>query len=114
MPILDPVMDAPAVLAERRMEMIPDHVRYPYFEQLYNRVGHVVHDYTLEFIAQMVGQYLLSQGYEAMIFPTTGLHPAVEGMTDEEIWEGPSEKPAVRHSPFRYTFGPFRRLCSAP
>lgn len=107
MPVLNPVMDAPAILAEGEMEMIPDHVRYPYFEQLYNRVGHVVHDQTLEFIGQMVGQYLLSQGYQAMIFPTSGLHPGVEGMTDKEIWEGPSQERAVRHSPFRYTFGPF-------
>jgi epoxyqueuosine reductase QueG len=107
MPILDPVMDAPAALAERQFEMIPPYVKYPYFEQLYNRVGHVVHDYMLEFIGQMVGQYLLGQGYQAMIFPTTGLHPGVEGMTDEQIWEGPSGEDAVRHSPFGYTFGPF-------
>jgi hypothetical protein len=107
MPVLNPVMDAPAILAEGEMEMIPDHVRYPYFEQLYNRVGHVVHDQTLEFIGQMVGQHLLSQGHQAMIFPTSGLHPGVEGMTDKEIWEGPSQERAVRHSPFRYTFGPF-------
>jgi epoxyqueuosine reductase QueG len=40
-----------------------------------------------------------------MIFPTTGLHPKVDGATDIEIWEGPSEK--FKHSPFRYTFGPF-------
>ena len=107
MPILNPVMDAPAILAEREMEMIPDYARYPYFEQLYNRVGHVVHDYMLEFTGQMVGQYLLSEGYQAMIFPTAGLHPGVEGMTDKEIWEGPSKEWAARHSPFRYTFGPF-------
>ena len=107
MPILDPVMDAPAVLAERQLEMIPPHARYPYFEQLYNRVGHVVHDYMLEFIGQMVGQHLLSKGYRAMIFPTTGLHPAVEGMADEEIWEGPSREGSARPSPFGYTFGPF-------
>ncbi|KKL52705.1 hypothetical protein LCGC14_2282800, partial [marine sediment metagenome] len=107
MPILNPVMDAPAILADREMEMIPAHVKYAYLEQLYNRVGHVVHDCMLEFIAQMIGQHLLTQGHQAMIFPTTGLHPAVDGMTDKEIWEGPSKDPAVRHSPFRYTFGPF-------
>jgi ferredoxin len=79
--------------------MIPEHVRYPYYEVLYNRVGHVVHDFMLEFIGQMVGQLLMSHGYATMIFPTTGLHPHVEGMTDVEIWE--------EHTPFRYTFGPF-------
>lgn len=99
MPILNPVMDAPAVLADREMEMIPPHVKYPYLETLYNRVGHVVHDYMLEFIGQVVGQYLLGQGHQAMIFPTTGLHPSVSGHTDKQIWE--------EHSKFRYTFGPF-------
>ena len=99
MPILNPVMDAPAVLADREMEMIPSNVKYPYLEMLYNRVGHVVHDYMLEFIGQVVGQYLLSQGYQAMIFPTTGLHPSVPGLTDKQIWE--------EQSKFRYTFGPF-------
>lgn len=64
--------------------MIPPHVKYPYLEMLYNRVGHVVHDFMLEFIGQVVGQYLLSQGYQAMIFPTTGLHPHVDGLTDEQ------------------------------
>jgi len=107
MPILDAVMDAPAVLAERRLEMIPDHARYPYFEDFYHRVGHAVHDHALEFIAQMVAQHLLARGHQAMIFPTTGLHPAVEGMTDRQIWEGPSKEWADRNSPFRFSFGPF-------
>jgi epoxyqueuosine reductase len=106
-PILNPVMDAPAILADVDMEMIPPHVKYEYLEQLYNRVGHVVHDYMLEFIGQIVGQHLLSHGYQAMIFPTTGLHPHVEGMTDIEIWEGPPRNQNDRYSPFRYTFGPF-------
>ncbi len=106
-PILNPVMDAPAILANREMEMIPPHVKYAYLEVLYNRVGHVVHDYMLEFIGQIVGQYLLSHGYQAMIFPTTGLHPHVEGLTDKQIWEGPPGALAREFSPFRYTFGPF-------
>ncbi len=98
-PILDPVMDAPARLGERELEMIPEHARRPYMEVLYNRVGHVVQDYMLEFIGQIIGQRLQQAGYRAMIFPTTGLHPRVEGMSDKETWEG--------HSPFNYTFGPF-------
>ncbi len=99
MPILNPVMDAPAFLVDRELEMIPPIVKYPYMEVLYNRVGHVVHDNMLEFIGQIVGQYLLTQGYQAMIFPTTGLHPSVSGLTDVQIWE--------ENSKFRYTFGPF-------
>jgi epoxyqueuosine reductase QueG len=99
MPILNPVMDAPAFLVDRELEMIPDNVKYPYMEMLYNRVGHVIHDHALEFIGQMIGQYLLVHGYHAMIFPTTGLHPSVSGLTDKQIWEDGSK--------FRYTFGPF-------
>lgn len=106
-PILNPVMDAPAVLADKEMEMIPPDAKYPYLEVLYNEVGHRVHDFMLEFIGQVVGQYLLSEGYQAMIFPTTGLHPRVEGLNDKQIWEGPSRKWAGKYSPFRYTFGPF-------
>lgn len=106
-PILNPVLDAPAALAEQQLEMIPEHVKYPYLEILYNRVGHVVHDYMLEFIAQLLGQHLLSRGYETMIFPTTGLHPRVDGLSDEQIWEGPPTEAAPRFSPFRYTYGPF-------
>jgi len=106
-PILNPVMDAPAVLADREMAMIPDHVKYPYLEMLYHEGGHRVHDFMLEFIGQVVGQYLLSQGYQAMIFPTAGLHPQVEGLTDKEIWEGPPKGQAGKSSPFRYTYGPF-------
>ncbi|MFH1499152.1 MAG: hypothetical protein ABII82_15160, partial [Verrucomicrobiota bacterium] len=87
-PILSPAMDAPAVLATRELEMIPPHVRYPYFEVFYNRVGHLVQDYMLEFIAQIVGQFLLARGHQAMIFPTTGLHPKVGDLTDVETWEG--------------------------
>jgi len=107
MPILNPVMDAPAVLATQPSDMIPDHVKYPYAEVFYNRVGHVVHDYMLEFIGQLVGQFLLGKGYDAMIFPTTGMHPSVEGLTDKEIWEGSSNDWAGKASPFRYTYGPF-------
>lgn len=106
-PIMNPVMNAPAALATRQMEMIPDHVKYPYLETLYNRVGHVVHDFMLEFIGQIVGQHLMAHGFDAMIFPTTGLHPRVEDLSDIEIWEGPARGAAKAFSPFRYTFGPF-------
>jgi epoxyqueuosine reductase QueG len=106
-PVLNPVMDATANLAVRDLEMIPPAARFPYMEAFYHRMGHVVQDCMLEFIAQMIGQYLLSQGYDAMIFPTTGLHPEIEGLTDKQTWEGPNEKWASRFSPFRYTFGTF-------
>jgi len=107
MPVLNPVLDAPAALADREMGMVPDHVKYEYLELLYDRVGHEVHDYMLEFIGQMIGQFLLRESYETMVLPTTGLHPRVRGMTDEQIWEGPTAEWAAKHSPLRYTSGPF-------
>jgi epoxyqueuosine reductase QueG len=107
MPILNPVMEAPAALAEKEMAMVPDHAKYEYLEVLYDRVGHELHDYMLEFIGQMIGQHLLGLGYDAMVLPTTGLHPQVPGMSDLEIWEGPSPEWAAQHSPLRYTSGPF-------
>jgi epoxyqueuosine reductase len=106
-PILPAVLDAPAILADKEMAMIPEHVKYPYLEMFYNRVGHVVQDNMLEFIGQVVGQHLLARGYQAMIFPTTGLHPKVDDLTDIEIWEGPARGVAREFSPFRYTYGPF-------
>lgn len=106
-PVLNPVMDAPAFLADNEFEMVPQDIKYEYLDMLYNETGHVVQDYMLVFISQMIGQYLLKNGYQAMIFPTTGLHPKKDGMTDIQIWEGPSKQWQEKHSPFGYTFGPF-------
>lgn len=114
-PVLNAVMDAPAALADIAVEMVPPDVKYPYLEMLYQTVGHRVQDYMLEQIGQVVGQMIQLEGYETMIFPTTGLHPHVaptgiglreEGLTDQQIWQGPSKKWADKYSPFRYTFGP--------
>jgi len=102
MPVLNPVIDAPAALADQELEMAPAHVKYQYLEAVYEEVGHQVHDYMLEFIAQIVGQKLQGLGYDTMIFPTTGIHPHVEGMSDLEIWESHPDAP-----PFHYTSGPF-------
>lgn len=107
MPILSPVLNAPAALATQEMAMIPDHAKYEYLELCYDRVGHELHDYRLELIGQMIGQFLLPEGYETMVFPTTGMHPHVPGKSDLEIWEGPDAAWAAKHSPFRYTSGPF-------
>ncbi|MHC4716318.1 MAG: 4Fe-4S binding protein [Planctomycetota bacterium] len=103
-PILDGVMDAPARANERPMAMIPDHVKSAFMDTVYNRVGHVLQDYMLEFIAQAVGQFLMGRGHQAMIFPTTGVHPRLEGWTEKEIWCG---RDGQAGSPFRYTYGPF-------
>ncbi len=114
-PILNAVMDAPAALADVDMAMIPPDIKHSYLELLYNTVGHRLQDYMLEQIAQVVGQTLQREGFETMIFPTTGLHPSmapvgsgVEGqrLTDRQIWQGPSATWADMYSPFRYTFGP--------
>ena len=91
-PVLNAVMDAPAALADIAVEMVPPDVKYPYLEMLYQTVGHRVQDYMLEQIGQVVGQMIQLEGYETMIFPTTGLHPHValtgiglreEGLTDQ-------------------------------
>lgn len=98
MPILPAVLDAPAALAEEDLDMVPAEARHHYFDIVYDRVGHVLHDYQLELIGQMIGQLLLIQGFNAMIFPTTGVHPRIENKTKSQIWAD---------SPFRYSSGPF-------
>ena len=104
MPILNGVMDGPAVAAEREMEMIPRHVQAAFMDVVYNRTGHVVHDNMLEYIGQAVGQLLMVEGHQAMFFPTTGVHPRLEGWTEPEIWHG---RDGQGGSPFKYTYGPF-------
>jgi epoxyqueuosine reductase QueG len=98
MPILGPVLDAPAVLAESELEAVPKDARRHYFDVVYGRVGHVLHDYHLELIGQMIGQFLLAQGYQTMIFPTTGVHPRIGEKTKAEIWAD---------APLGYSSGPF-------
>ena len=41
-PVMGPVLEAPAVLAEQDLPMIPPHVRRHYFDSIYGRVGHFV------------------------------------------------------------------------
>ena len=98
MPILPAVLDAPAVLAESEHEAVPPAAARPYFDHIYNRVGHTLHDLHLEFIGQMIGQLLLAQGFDAMVFPTTGVHPRFGGRSEAEVWA---------EAPLRYTSGPF-------
>ena len=106
-PLMDGVVDAPAVLMDRELEMVPDIIKQGYLETHYSLMAHRVQDYMLEQIAQMVGQTLLNQGHSVMIFPTAGVHPQVAGMTEKEVWEGPSRDWADKFSPFRYSFGFF-------
>ncbi len=103
-PILDGVLDAPARLNEQPLAMIPDHIKSAFMDHVYNRVGHALQDVMLEFIAQAVGQYLMAHGFQAMIFPTTGVHVPLEGWTEKEIWHG---RPGQPGTPFKYTYGPF-------
>lgn len=110
-PLLNATVDAPARLAEMDIEMVPPDIKNSYLERLYNETAHVVQDYMLEFIAQRVGQYLLAQGYDAMFFPTTGIHPrptpGYGELSEQQIWQGPNKRWAELFSPFRYSFGPF-------
>ena len=41
-----------------------------------------------------------------MLFPTAGVHPRIEGLTDRQVWEGPNAKWRELYSPFGYNFGP--------
>jgi epoxyqueuosine reductase QueG len=116
MPILNPVKDAPAALLDEEVELVPPDVKQGYLETLYHVMGHRVQDYMLEFIGQIVGQHLLLEGFDAMIFPTPGIHPKVqrtggtiseEGLTERQIWNGPSREWSRLFSPFGHSPGPF-------
>jgi epoxyqueuosine reductase QueG len=116
MPILNPVMDAPAALLDEKLELVPPDVKQAYLETLYHVMGHRVQDTMLEQIAQHVGQHLLAEGYDAMIFPTSGIHPrppnirgggGEEGGSERQIWNGPGGKWRELFSPFGHSPGPF-------
>ena len=70
-PVLNAVMDAPAALLDQEIELVPPDVKQGYLETLYHVMGHRVQDYMLEQISQKLGQHLLLEGFETMIFPTT-------------------------------------------
>jgi epoxyqueuosine reductase len=115
-PVLNPVMDAPAALLDEEVELVPPDVKQAYLETLYHVMGHRVQDYLLEQITQHVGQYLLMEGFDAMIFPTTGIHPrppnlgaggGEEGASERQIWNGPSATWSRLFSPFGHSPGPF-------
>jgi epoxyqueuosine reductase QueG len=116
MPILNPVMDAPAALLDGEVELVPPDVKQAYLETLYHVMGHRIQDSMLEQIAQIVGQHLLLEGFDAMVFPTTGIHPrppnlrgggGEEGASERQIWNGPSRAWGERFSPFGHSPGPF-------
>jgi epoxyqueuosine reductase QueG len=115
-PILNPVMDAPAALLDEEVDLVPPDVKQAYLELEYSIMGHRVQDYLLEQITQFVGQHLMMEGYDAMIFPTTGIHPrppnlrrggGEEGGTERQIWNGPGGKWRELFSPFGHSPGPF-------
>jgi epoxyqueuosine reductase QueG len=116
MPIMNPVKDAPAALLDEEVDLVPPDVKQAYLETLYHVMGHRVHDYMLEFIGQIVGQHLLLEGFDSMIFPTAGIHPRVqrgsgtsseEGLTEREIWIGPNRQWSEMFSRFGHSPGPF-------
>jgi epoxyqueuosine reductase QueG len=108
MPILNPVVDAPAALMDREVGLVPPDAKQGYLEELYGRTGHMPHDRILEFIGQFVGQYLLMEGYDAMFFPTTSIGPVTTASTKTwfETWEGPSAQWRERLSPLGTSPGP--------
>ena len=97
-PILNSVMDSPAAIADKDVEMLPLDNIHEYFELLYNTVGHRTQDFLLEHIVQVVGQYFLAQGFRVMTFPTTSIHPVhAHGLDLAQTFEGPSEEWAKRY-----------------
>jgi len=115
-PILNPVMDAPAALLDGELDLVPPDTKQAYLETIYHVMGHRVQDYLLEQITQFVGQHLLLEGYDAMVFPTTGIHPrppglsgggGEEGVSERQIWNGPGGKWSELYSPFGHSPGPF-------
>jgi len=86
-------------------EFIPPDVKYPWLDRVYNRVAHVVHDYHLEFIGQILGQRLLTLGYDAMFFPTKGVHPdPTKDKTSFQIWR---DSAVGKYGKYGWTHGPF-------
>ena len=114
MPILNPAIDAPARLNEMELEMYPKEAVSGWTDSLYGKVAHFTQDVSLLLIAQMAGQYLLGQGFDAMIFPVEGVHfRGAAGKSEYDLMMGESEEWAAKHSPFRYISGPIsHRHCA--
>lgn len=106
-PVLNGAMDGTARLRDIDMEMIPPEARSEWLDSFYQKVSHFVQDVTLLQIGQFVGQFLMANGFDAMIFPTEGVHAKFDNMTEEEMMQGPNEEWAKKYSPFRYISGPF-------
>jgi len=126
MPLLNPAVDAPARLNEMKLEMYPKEAQSYWLDSLYNRVAHFPQDVLLLFAGQMIGQYLLGLGYDAMIFPTEGVHfrpnrgtmdhdDSIKGRTENDIMmgSGKSEEWIKENTPFQYISGPIsHRHCA--
>ncbi len=113
MPIMNAVQDTPAVLMEKDLAMVPPDGKNHYLEIWYQIPGHRVQDYALEHIGQMVGQSLMEEGFDSMLFSTGGIHPQIPGLTDRQVWEGPNAKWREMYSPFGFNFGPIsHRHCA--
>ena len=103
-PILNPAMDAPALLHEMQLEMYPDDARDHWLDSFYHKVAHENQDITLLAIGQQIGQFLLEAGYDTMVFPTEGIHFSLPNRTEDDL---------MKHSKFGYIAGPIsHRHCA--
>ena len=103
-PILNPAMDAPALLHERHLEMYPDDARDHWLDSFYHKVAHENQDFFLLAIGQMIGQFLLAEGYDAMVFPTEGIHFKLPDRSEDDL---------MKDSKFGYISGPIsHRHCA--
>jgi epoxyqueuosine reductase QueG len=99
-PILNAALDSPARLNEMQLEMYPESARSQWLEAVYNRICHYNQNDILLSAAQFVGQHLLVEGYDAMIFPTESVH-------------FPNEDELMKESKFGYLSGPIsHRHCA--
>jgi epoxyqueuosine reductase QueG len=111
-PLMNAAVDAPAVLGEMELEMIPPEARRGYLDAFYYWICHANLDVFLLAIGQVVGQELMANGFDAMIFPTPGVHwtpsdPVTKGKTEQEVMQGPSKAWGGKYAPFKYASGPF-------
>ena len=103
-PIFNATMDAPALLHERHLEMYPDDARDHWLDSFYHKVAHADQDFFLLAIGHLIGQFLLNEGYDAMLFPTEGVHFSLPDRSEDDL---------MRNSKFGYISGPIsHRHCA--
>ena len=89
--------------------MVPPDIKYPYLESSTTRSATASRTTCWSRSARWSASGCCVEGYDAMIFPTTGLHPKPDSPEHDRPRDlgGLLARWAEMYSPFRYTFGPF-------